>query len=388
MGMRIFFLSYAYEKGLLADAGGFRKLWELAWAMRKLGHEVLVFYPDLPGFSPLRDVPSRSYTVFDLPIARPLTAYLAQVSCAAAIGLRKRPDVLYVRSGVNTLPLLLKRLLGARLVLEVNADALEFLKAEGAGTVSQWLFRTAERMNVWRSDQIITLTGGLKRMLVGRYGIPEEKVQVIPSGTDSEHFRPEETAVARRRIGLDPERPVVGFVGIFYRHQGVHTLLNAIAQLRLTVPKLTGLIVGDGAMRPAWEAEARCLGIEDTVRFSGQVPYDQVPTYLNAMDIVVAPFTADRGETSPFKVLDAMACQRPVVSSDLPSVRLLAEESGAIALVPPDDPVSLADEVRRLLADSERRANMGRRGRAFAIAQHDWDRIGERVVAVLGQPSR
>ena len=286
------------------------------------------------------------------------------------------------------LPLLLRPLLGARLVLEVNADALEFLRAEGAGTVLQWLFRRAEGMNVRRSDQIITLTGGLRRMLVGRYGIPEGKVQVIPSGTDSGHFRSEDPAAARRKIGLDPERPVVGFVGLFYRHQGVPVLLEAIAQLRSTMPGLLGLIVGDGVMRPTWEALARRLEIADCVRFTRQVPYSEVPGYLNAMDIVVAPFTSNRGETSPFKILDALACGRPVVSSDLPSVRLLAEASRAVALVPPDDPKALAEELRRLLADPARREELGRRGRAFVLAQHDWDRIGDQMAAVLGRLSR
>lgn len=72
---------------------------------------------------------------------------------------------------------------------------------------------------------------------------------------------------------------------------------------------------------------------------------------------VVAPFTSDRGETSPFKILDAMACKRPVIASDLPSVRLLAETSRAIVLVPPDDPKALADAIQDLLADPGRRAS-------------------------------
>jgi glycosyltransferase involved in cell wall biosynthesis len=57
---------------------------------------------------------------------------------------------------------------------------------------------------------------------------------------------------------------------------------------------------------------------------------------------VAAPFTAGRGETSPFKILDAMAAERAVVASALPSVRALAEASGALTLVPPDDPAALA----------------------------------------------
>ena len=381
--MRIFFLAYAHEPGLVADAGGFRKLWELAAALGRLGTESLVLYPSLPRHRPLMAVPCRAYPVLDLPLLRPLTAYASGVARALTIGRRNRPDVVYFRSGYNVLPLLLRPALGARVVLEVNADAVEFLRQEGAHPLARWLLRLAEGMNARQSDRIVAITPGLKQMLVTRYGIPSAKVSVIPSGTDPAHFSPEEPGRARRRIGLDPSRPVIGFVGLFYRHQGAPTLLEALARLRRTVPELTGLIVGDGVMRRAWEDLANRLGIADAVRFPGQIPYQEVPAYLNAMDVVVAPFTADRGETSPFKVLDALACARPVVASDLASVKPLAEASGAVTVVPPEDPQALADTVGALLADPARRTAMGRQGRAFVVAHHAWDRIAERLLDVL-----
>ena len=382
--MRIFFLSYAHEKGLTADAGGFRKVWELAWALRKAGSDVLVLYPRLPGHGALTPVPSRTYAVVDLPLLRPLSAYLGMVATALAAGRRERPEIVYFRSCESVLPFLLRWALGARMVLEVNADTLEFLQVEGASRLARLLFRLAEAANARRSDLVVAITPGLKRMLTERYGIPESKVWVIPSGTDPEHFAPEEAGRARQRIGLDPDRPVVGFVGLFYRHQGIPTLLEALALLRSAHPKLVGLIVGDGVMRPAWQRLAHRLGIADAVRFPGQVPYREVPTYFNAMDVAVAPLTAARGETSPFKVLDAMACARPVVASDLASVRPLAEASGALTLVRPEDPAALAAALGSLLADPTRRQAMGAQGRAFVLAHHAWDRIAERLLAAFG----
>lgn len=381
--MRVCFLTYAYERGIVTDAGGFRKLWELAAALERLGHEALVLYPGLASHRPPTAAPARAYPVVDLPFLRPLTAYLGMAGLAVALGRRARPDVVYFRSGVNVLPLLAGRALGARIVLEVNADVLEFLEHEGASRPARVLLRLAEGLNARRSDMVVAVTEGIKRMLVSRYAIPSDKVAVIPSGTDPAHFAPEEPARARQRLGLDVDRPTVGFVGLFYRHQGVPTLLEAIARLRGTMPKLSGLIIGDGVMRWQWEALAHRLGIADAVRFPGQVPYAEVPGWLNALDVVVAPFTADRGETSPFKVLDAMACGCPVIASDLPSVRPLAEASGALTLVPPDDPGPLAGAVASLLADPARRRAMGDRARAFVVAHHAWDRIAERLLAVL-----
>ena len=375
-------LSYAHEPGLMADAGGFRKLWELAAALARRGTAVEVLYPRLPRHRPLREVPSRAYPVVDRPIARPLTAYPSML--AAALATRPRPDVVYFRAGTNVLPLLLRRALGSRVVLEVNADPLEFLEVEGARAPARRLARWTLGVSARASDLVVALTPGLARRLVEDFRVPRDRVVVIPSATDTEHFAPMEAGVARRRLGLEPDRPVVGFVGLFYRHQGVPTLLHALAKLRPGMPRLLALIVGDGVMRRPWQALARALHLDDGVRFTGQVPYAQAPTHFNAMDVVVAPFTAHRGETSPFKVLDALACARPVVASDLASVRLLSV-SGALVLVPPDEPAALADALTALLADPVRRVAMGWKGRGFVERHASWDRAAAALAEALAR---
>jgi glycosyltransferase involved in cell wall biosynthesis len=378
--MRILFLSYAYEPGLTADAGGFRKLWELAAALGRRGATVEVLYPRLARHRPLRAVPARSYPVLDRRLVRPLTAYTSML--AAALATRPRPDVVYFRAGTNVLPLLLRRALGSRVVLEVNADPLEFLAVEGARASARRLARWTLGVSARASDLVVALTPGLARRLIEDFGVARDKVVVIPSATDPAHFAPVEPSLARRRVGIEPDRPVVGFMGLFYRHQGVPTLLHALAKLRPGMPRLLALIVGDGVMRRPWQALARALHLDDVVRFTGQVPYEEAPAYFNAMDVVVAPFTAHRGETSPFKILDALACARPVVASDLPSVRPLSE-SGALVLVAPDDPAALANALTALLADPVHRVAMGWKGRGFVEQHASWDRVAASLTEAL-----
>jgi glycosyltransferase involved in cell wall biosynthesis len=385
--VRIFFLDYAYERGLSADAGGFRKLWELAAALSRAGHDATVLYPALPGRTPLQAVPAAAYPVIDARALRPLSAYPSMIARAWRLAREQRPDAVYFRSGFNVLPLALRALVGARIVLEVNADTLEFMRGEGRPRWEQRLFARIERWAVRGSDAVVTLTPGLARMLTERYAVAAGRVRVVPSGTDVRHFVPTDAAECRRRLELPSAAFVVGFVGLCYRHQGVPTLLDALARLRNDVPELLGLVVGDGVMRTAWEARARDLGVATLVRFAGQVPYREVPTWLNAMDVVSAPFTADRGETSPFKVLDAMACGRPVVASDLPSVRWLATGSEVLTLVPPDDPGALAGALRALAGDPTRRADLGARGRRFVCAHHSWDRLATALLPSLSGSS-
>ena len=380
--MRYLLLSYAHEPGLSADAGGFRKLWELGAALTRRGDAAEVLYPRLPRHRPLRSVPARAYAVVDRPLVRPLTAYASML--AAALRTRPRPDVVYFRAGMNVLPVLLGRGLGSRLVLEVNADPLEFMAVEGAGAWPRRLARWTLALGARASDLVVALTPGLARRMIEDYRVPGERVVVIPSATDTTHFTPVEAVVARRQLGLEPDRPTIGFVGLFYRHQGVPTLLQAVAKLRPRMPRLLALIVGDGVMRRAWQAMARALDLDDVVRFTGQVPYASVPACFNAMDVVVAPFTAHRGETSPFKVLDALACARPVIASDIPSVRPLLD-SGALALVPPDDPSALAEAVAGLLADPVHRVAMGWKGRGYVEQHASWDRVASLLAEALAR---
>lgn len=378
--MRWFFLIYAYERNIQPDAGGFRKLWELAWALKARGHDVRVFYPALPGFSPLRDVPSRAYPVLDRPCLRPASAYLSMLAAAWTAARDARPDVVYFRSGINVLPAWLSRVLKARVVLEVNADAAEFHALEGSPRWLRRLIMATERINVRMSDLIVALTPGLKRMLVERYEAPQGKIRVIPSGTDPNHFTPAEPSVAKQRLGFRPDQRVVGFVGLFYRHQGVHTLIEAAPKILAEMPRVRFLVVGDGVMRPQWAALAKRLGVAQAIDFIGQIPYQQIPLYFQATDVVVAPFTGDRGEVSPFKVLDALACCRPVIASELPSVRRLAEGFGsAVTLVPPDDAEALATATVAHLRDPRLRLTLGMKGREGILRYYAWEMIAQEV---------
>src|SRR5437879_13247105 len=131
-----------------------------------------------------------------------------------------RTDIVYMRTHINLLPLPVARAVRARLVVEVNADSLQFLEQERAPRWKRQLFRRVERINLRGAHPVVTLTPGLRQMVVERYGVPADRVCVIPSGTDPDHFAPDDVARCRGEIGLDPARPTVGFVGRFYRPPG------------------------------------------------------------------------------------------------------------------------------------------------------------------------
>lgn len=382
--MTFYFLTYAYEKNLKADIGGFRKLWELADRLQKKGHRVRVFFPDLPTYSPLKSLPYTSYPLLNLSFLRSLTAYFSMCFYGLIQGFRERPDVVYFRNLPNILPLILGKCLGARVVLEVNASVRDFHKTVKVSPFRRFVFSVSERFNATFSDKIIVLTSGQKKALAREYKLPGQKIEVIPSGTDTEHFFPRDSQEAKREIGVDPGRPVVGFVGIFYPHQGVDTLIYAAKDILKAYPDALFLVVGKGIMEKPWKDLTRSEGASGSFLFTGQVPYEKVPLYFNSIDISVAPLSSKIAETSSFKILDALACGKAVVASGVASINLLAQEfNGAIVTVTPDEPAALAKAVIDLLSDESRRKALTKNARKIVRERYSWEAIANQVLGFL-----
>jgi glycosyltransferase involved in cell wall biosynthesis len=378
--MNIYFLSYVYEVGVSAEIGGFRKLWELAARLQEQGHQVRFFFPKLSKHDLLKPIPCTSYPLLNISLLRPVSAYLSMFFWALVQGFREKPDIIYFRTSPNVFSIILGKCLGAKVVLEVNANFREFHKTINISFFRHFIFSATEYFNAKYSDKIIALTPGLKEMLIRQYKISPKKIDVVPSGTDIKHFFPQDSMEPKKKIGLNPSRPVIGFAGIFYPHQGVDTIIHAAKYVLKSYPDALFLIVGSGMMEKPWKDLAKSEGAESCFIFTGQIPYENMPTYFNSMDIFVAPFASNRGETSPLKVLDALACGKVVIASDIPSLHLLADEfNGSIVAIPPDDPVELARTIIELLSNEARRNRLAKNGRRIILEKYSWEIIAEHV---------
>ena len=380
--MRFSFLAYEHDRIVRGDMGGYRKIWELAENIERLGHEVVVVAP--------RHGAPRTQTrvrVLEVPFVdraglRPAMVYAGLFARALLHGGRRRPDVVYVRTLHTPVPALLARLLGAALVVEVNGDALVQRATAGASGAALGFMRWSDRVNLRAAAHVIPITEGLARMVRERHGVDPARIRVIGSAANVDLFRPEPAAAARARLGLDPAARVVGFVGTFFAYQGIDTLIDAAPALLKQCPDVRLVVVGDGPEGARLRARVAASPHRAAFLFPGQVPYAHVADWINTMDVCVAPWTADRGETSPLKVFDALACARPVVASAIPSVRALIDGDIGVVGVPPDDPASLACALAALLDDPARRAALGARGRAWVERDHSWAAVARQVVAV------
>lgn len=208
--------------------------------------------------------------------------------------------------------------------------------------------------------------------------VPPERIHSIPNCVDPQGFSPIGPVAD---TGFPAGDPVLLFVGQVFRYKGVHELLDAVAHLRNRHPRLRLVLVGDvptQATAPV-QAHIAALRLADRVRLVGPVPRAELPAFLRAASIVVLPSYT---EGSPRVLIEAMACGRPIVGTDLPGIAALDPHHEAIPLVPRADATALATALDRLLSDPVAAATAGARNRQRYLAHHTPEAAGEALAEV------
>ena len=291
------------------------------------------------------------------------------------------PDVVYERlclmyDGAGPLA----RELGAARVVEVNAPIVEEWSRQRVLSIDT-AAREAERAALLDA-QVVAVSAPLARWAMTRGA---REATVITNGVDVHRFAPPGAApcVVRERLGL-VDSELVGFVGSLKPWHGVDVLLEAVAHLAATRPRLRLLVVGDGPARSALQTRAEQHPLRGRVHFTGAVAAREVPAYVQAFDVACAPFLPSHGAYfSPLKVAEAMACARPVVASDVGPIRDMT--AGAARLVEPGSPHALAQALDALLDDPRARADLGRRARDRATTSLSWDGVVDQLLDVLAR---
>jgi len=212
----------------------------------------------------------------------------------------------------------------------------------------------------------------------------ESHIGELPNGVDTARFRPGiASALGSRYTFSADDRVVLLVAGLDRAHafKGVNVLLSALADLP---PRIKAVIVGDGALRTAYMERAQALGVNGRVYWAGYVPDAELPEYYRLADLTVLP-SVTMGEAFGLVLLESLASGTAVVASALPGVRTVVDDGRDGRLVPPNDPHALAQVIESLLNDDTHRQNLGRQGRAKAVARYDWTAIGRQLEAVYQQ---
>jgi len=221
------------------------------------------------------------------------------------------------------------------------------------------------------TDAFIAVARSHGQYLVEHEGCPARKVRVVPNGVDTERFRPRAANPAlREELGIPPGVPLAGIVAAL-RPEKNHALFLAAAQRTLQrAPDAHFLIVGDGPRRGAIEAMRRQWGLTDAVHLAGA--RRDIPELLALLDVFAL---TSHMEANPVSILEALACERPVVATAVGSVPETVIEGKTGCLVEPGNAQAIADRLVELFCDREKAMALGRAGRQHVINHWSLDRM-------------
>lgn len=361
---------------------------EMIAAMCADGHEVRVVAPEIgdPGKMGAEvgwihrlkaSLPKAVYELLEL--AYSLHAYRKLKAAAADF----RPEVIYERYNLFLLSgAMLKKRLGIPLLLEVNSPLVYERSCHSGGLALPSLAKWAEG-TAWRAaDRVLPVT----RVLAGYvtdYGVPEERIAVIPNGINKAHFDTAPTPdEAKAQLGLQG-RLVLGFTGFVRDWHGVDRVIDWMASGNAP-QNVFLLVVGDGPARPDLEAQARCLGLADSVRFTGVVHRDTVPAHVAAFDVALQP--AVTAYASPLKMMEYLMLGKAIVAPRAPNICEILSDDDNAALFDEAVPGSLEATLTRICKDDAFRCRLGAAARETIDQQQlTWLGNARKVVALAEQ---
>ncbi len=290
------------------------------------------------------------------------------------------PDLIYERYALwGFTGLRLAKSRSIPLLLEVNSPLAYEQETFRSGITCPPLAYRVER-EIWkRADLVLAVSEALRGRLV-RAGVAPERIRVLPNAVDTRCFHPSVSGEpVRRALNLDGQF-VIGFVSTFKKWHGVDLLIQAFRDFHEQNPSTHLLLVGDGPLRPKLQVEVQQAGLAQAVTFAGSVAHDNVPSYVSAMDVAVAPYPAlEDFYYSPLKLFEYMAAGRPVVASRVGQVADFVKDGANGLLFPPGDRAGLVECLRRLQQDPGLRRELGRKA-SLACANRTWLRNAEKVI--------
>ena len=268
---------------------------------------------------------------------------------------RERPDIIYTCNYPITM--LYGRVAGLLAGVRTHVVALHSI---GYIKRPRWRALNLRMMKPFIS-RLVAVSEGQKRYYCATHGIPPAKIEVIHVGIDIGRFSPDShDRSAKAELSIPEDAYVVGILAVLRPEKNHEMFLQAAKQLLTQRRGIYFMIVGDGPERRRLEELARQLGISDYVRFTGA--RSDVPRMLRAFDISVLCST-NIVETFPQALLEAMAMELPVVSTNVGSVGEVVVDGVTGMLVPEKDTEALADRILRLLDQPDLAREMGRAGR-------------------------
>lgn len=374
-----------YHHRIASKDGQITHIEEMVGALQDQGHEVLVVSPEVhhgdsgQGGSPgwvgklKTHLPTAVYEVAEAGYS--LLAYRRLMKAVQAF----KPDVIYERYALfQPAGVWASRRTGVPLLLEVNAPYAIARRKYGSMALGGFADRV-ERYTFCGATRVFPVTQVLADMLVGM-GVQRERIRVIPNGINPKDFTSVPTTEqAQAGFGLQG-RMVIGFIGFVREWDRLDRIVSWLARRPADDPAML-LVVGDGPVRPALEAQAQQLGVAHKLKFTGVVPRSKVPAAAAAFDVALQ--TALVPYASPLCLFEYMALGKAILAPDQPNHHEVLVGGVDADLYDPDDEAGIEKRLDVLASDAALRARLGAAAhQALQDRRYVWAGNAQRVSEV------
>lgn len=299
--------------------------------------------------------------------------------------MKQERTILYVRSETAMVAhLILNLLTKIPYFLELNCWPFRDIQNEMKVSIpALWIIKKYIGLSIIKSRGIICVTDEIRKRIKDIYG-KNKGVYTLNNGVNIKLFKPLPSQIVRKEIGLGERDFIIGFVSYFQYYNDIEIAVKAICVLRETIPNLKLLLVG------GWAKEFHKRKIQDLILKSvegnvlivGEVSYERVNKYISALDIAIATFSMDVGDGSVMKVQEYLACGKPVVATNISSLRFV-EEIGAGKLIPIGDLEAFVEAIAGLERTPLKLESMGSKGREYVIENYSWETVVKKLIKII-----
>lgn len=204
----------------------------------------------------------------------------------------------------------------------------------------------------------------------------KNKIEVIPNGVDITKFKP---------VKIEKEENTLFFLSVldeFHRYKGLDFLLEALKRVKKKIPNVRMIVGGEGKLLNYYKQKVISMGLQDNVEFAGFIPDEQIVEYYSKCDAFVLPSILAKQEGFGIVLLEAMACEKPVVSTEIVGVAEDVKERNAGGILKPNDEKAFAEAIIKILTDKDLAMKMGINGRKLVEEKYTWEMIAAKVLDV------
>jgi teichuronic acid biosynthesis glycosyltransferase TuaC len=242
--------------------------------------------------------------------------------------------------------------------------------------------RARDRLTRWFSgralrgaDQTIMVSEDMRSLAISQFGVNAQSVHTISNGVNTEIFRPMNQGEMRRQLGVADDRRLIVYVGRFVATKGLRELVEAFAALSAQRPDVDLALIGDGMMRGELEMRLQAANLSSRVHMPGALQPEAVAKWINAGDLLCLP---SYSEGHPNVVLEALACGRPVVATNVGGTPEAVSATTGVLVSPRD-----ADALRHALASVLNRS--WNQHVVSASQSRGWGDVAKDTLKVCGQ---